>query len=389
MGEDKFDCIVVGGGVAGLTAAYIMAQEGLAVLVIERGDWCGAKNMTGGRLYTHTLEAVMPGFAAEAPLERKIVKDRLSVRLACDVKTAEYSSAEVKVPEGESYSVLRSKFDRWLADKVEEAGAMIATGIVVDDLLVRDGRVCGIIAGEDEMEADVVCLADGVNSLLGQKLGIKKELTTQQAVVGVKELVKLPPETINERFGLEGEDGMAWMFLKCCEDSNLCDGFLYTNKDSISYGVNLRVSDVEKTQETVAQMMEDFRNSEWIAPLIEGGRMVEYSAHLIPEGGVEMMPEKLSGDGWMILGDAAAMCANFGFSLHGMDLAVESGCLAAETIIAAQGDCSAKALAAYDEKVHAGFIAEYMNRQGSCMETIRNGAWMEAADVFNKVLGDV
>ncbi len=60
MSEDKFDAIVVGAGVAGSVAALVMARAGLDVLVIERGDSAGCKNMTGGRLYAHTLEAIIP-----------------------------------------------------------------------------------------------------------------------------------------------------------------------------------------------------------------------------------------------------------------------------------------------------------------------------------------
>lgn len=76
MSDDKFDAIVVGAGVAGSVAALVMARAGLDVLVIERGDSAGCKNMTGGRLYAHTLEAIIPGFAASAPVERFVKETR-------------------------------------------------------------------------------------------------------------------------------------------------------------------------------------------------------------------------------------------------------------------------------------------------------------------------
>lgn len=387
MADEKFDAIVVGGGLAGLAAAYTMANSGLAVLLVERGDWCGAKNMTGGRLYAHTLENLIPGFADEAPVEREIVKDRLSSKSDNGIITVEYDSGEIQAAPNKSYSVLRSGFDKWFAEKAEDAGVLMVTSIVVDDLIVRDGVVCGIVAGEDEMEASVVVLADGVNSLLGQKLGVKKELRQDQAVVGAKEVIKLPAEEINARFNLKDGEGLAWMLLGCCEDSGVCDGFLYTNRDTVSLGINLRVSDVDKCTDSVAQMMEDFKNSDLIAPLVAGGELVEYSAHLIPEGGAEMMPTPLSGEGWMIIGDAAAMCANFGFSLHGMDLAIESGRLAAETVIAAEGECSAEKLADYDKKVKESLIMEYMNLQDNCRKAVESERWKDGApDVFNAAL---
>ena len=77
MSDEKFDAIIVGAGVAGCTAAYVMAKAGLDVLVIERGDTAGSKNMTGGRLYAHSLEKIIPGFAQSAPVERKITKEDL------------------------------------------------------------------------------------------------------------------------------------------------------------------------------------------------------------------------------------------------------------------------------------------------------------------------
>ena len=79
MSEEKFDAIIVGGGLAGLTAAYCLAQAEMEVLVLERGTFCGSKNVTGGRIYTHSLEKVMPGFAEEAPLERKVTKERVAL----------------------------------------------------------------------------------------------------------------------------------------------------------------------------------------------------------------------------------------------------------------------------------------------------------------------
>ena len=49
-----FDAIVVGAGCAGSVAAYELAKAGKEVLLIERGNFAGAKNMTGGRIYAHS-----------------------------------------------------------------------------------------------------------------------------------------------------------------------------------------------------------------------------------------------------------------------------------------------------------------------------------------------
>ena len=74
-----YDAIVVGAGLAGSTAAYCMAKAGLSVLILERGDTAGSKNVTGGRLYGHSLERVIPGFAKEAPIERVVTREVISM----------------------------------------------------------------------------------------------------------------------------------------------------------------------------------------------------------------------------------------------------------------------------------------------------------------------
>ncbi|MBO7174869.1 MAG: FAD-dependent oxidoreductase, partial [Spirochaetaceae bacterium] len=74
-----YDVIVVGAGLAGNTAAYLLAKAGLEVLVIERSETIGGKNVTGGRMYSHSLERFFPDFAKEAPLGRRITKERISM----------------------------------------------------------------------------------------------------------------------------------------------------------------------------------------------------------------------------------------------------------------------------------------------------------------------
>lgn len=58
--NERFDVIVVGAGPAGAAAALRLAEQRVKVLVIERGMAPGAKNMMGGRIYTHSLERLVP-----------------------------------------------------------------------------------------------------------------------------------------------------------------------------------------------------------------------------------------------------------------------------------------------------------------------------------------
>ena len=348
MSEEKFDAIVVGGGLAGLTCAYLLAQAEMEVLLIERGDFCGAKNVTGGRLYAHTLEKVIPGFAEEAPVERKVTKERIALMTEKGAVNIEYASGKEDDAASASYTVLRGKFDKWFADKAEEVGVMMVPGIRVDEVLVEDGKVVGIDAGGEAMYADIVVLADGVNSLLAQQLRLKKELEPSQVAVGCKEVIQLGEDVINQRFNVKNGEGVAMLVAGDPTVGNIGGGLIYTNKDSVSVGIVTTCSDIGRVDVSVPDMLERFKNHPAVEPLIEGGVPLEYSAHLVPEGGYDMIP-KLYADNVLVCGDAAAFVVNLGYTVRGMDYAIESGRLAAETIIRAKelGDYSAAALSYY------------------------------------------
>ena len=358
MSDDKFDVIIVGGGLAGCSAGLVLARANLEVLIIERGNFCGAKNMTGGRLYGHSLEKIIPNFAQEAPIERKVTKEKISLMSSDGSVDIGFGSKKLSSePDTGSYTVLRAPFDQWLASKAEEAGASIIPEALVEKLIVEDGKVIGVEATEEKLYADVVILADGVNSLLGQSIGMKKELEPHQVAVGAKEIIKLGEDVINQRFGVRGNEGVAWLSAGDPTAGGFGGGLLYTNKDSVSVGIVATLSDIEHSGLSVNQLLERFKEHPSIAPYIEGGQTIEYSAHLVPEEGLHMVPE-LYRDGVIMVGDAAGFCINLGFTVRGMDFAIESGRLAAETIIKAheQGDYSAKSLAYYQKALDNSFI---------------------------------
>ena len=374
MNEEKFDVIVVGAGLAGNTAAYLMAKAGLEVLVIERGETIGGKNVTGGRMYSHSIERIFPDFAKEAPVERKITKERISFMTEDSATTVEYAADKLGEQGKATYSICRAHFDPWLAGKAEEAGAMYVTGIRVDEVLVRDGKVCGVIAGGEEMLSDMVLLADGVNSLLAQQLGMKKELDPSQVAVGVKEIIELDEEKINDRFGAaSNEEGTAWLFAGDVSGGNNGGGFIYTNKNSLSVGIVTTIADIGRVDLAPRDMLERLKNHPVVAPLIKGGKVVEYAAHLVTEGGYDMIPT-LYRDNVLVAGDAAALVMNLGFTIRGMDLCIESGRLAAETIIAAKeaGDYSAATLSKYKTAMDNSFIIKDMQHFRKMPKFIEN-----------------
>ena len=323
-----FDAIVVGAGCAGSVAAYELASAGKSVLVVERGNFAGAKNMTGGRIYSHALKLVFPNFEEEAPLERRITHERISLMSDDANFTIDFSSKAMKQEGRDSYSVLRGPFDQWLAGKAEEAGAEFIYGIAVESLVKDDaGKICGVRAGEDEITAEVVLLCDGVNSLL-----------TAEAVGA-----KRPPASAIAGDSTKGTFG---------------GGFMYTNRESISLGV---VAGIEATathgRAPVYQMLEDLKSHDAVAPLIQGGKVVEHSGHMVPEGGINIMPP-LVGDGVLLAGESAMMCINLGYQVRGMDYAVAAGMHAGREAARAidAGDTSAEGLSSYVAALEASFV---------------------------------
>ncbi|MBA7578385.1 Electron transfer flavoprotein-ubiquinone oxidoreductase [subsurface metagenome] len=355
--EQKFDAIVVGAGPAGCACAYKLAQAGLQVLVVERGKFPGAKNMWGGAFFGPALAELITDFWAEAPFERYVASHKLSCLTDEDCFSIEFTTPRFNKLPYNGFIVLRSKFDRWLASKVQEVGAIVASGLQADDLLRDGNQIVGIIAGGDKLPADVVIACDGVNSMLAQKAALRGELKPHELKQGVKEIIALPQETIERRFGLSGSEGIAWEFVGSCTMGLPGGGFIYTNKESLSIGIAVQLNALTQKQVNANDLLEGFKRHPAIARLLDGGKLVEYSAHLIPVAGINMMP-KLYTDGLLVAGDAAAFVLGTGLTLEGANFAVASGVAAAETVVKAKqkGDFSASSLAYYRELLAQSFV---------------------------------
>lgn len=331
MSEEKFQVIVIGAGVAGSAAAYRLAKAGMEVVVVERGSQPGAKNMTGGRLYTHALEKLMPDEWTEAPLERDITREVIMMMTEEDSMSIDSLLPGVSQ---RSYSVLRARLDAWLAEKAEEAGAMIIPGSTVDGLIIRDGKVCGIKTGEEELEADLVISAEGVNAIVAERAGLIKPVSVKDVAVCLKYVYQLTEEKINDRFNTESGKGTAMLCAGECSKGVSGGAFLYTNKDSISVGLVLDSVGWKKSKLSIADLGEEFKQHPAIARYLKGAELIEYSGHLVPEGGFNSIPQLYS-DGFMVAGDAAGLVVNRGFTVRGMDYAILSGIAAADTAIEA------------------------------------------------------
>lgn len=354
----KVDAIVVGGGPAGIAAAYTLAKHGCDVIVIERGEYCGSKNV-GGLLYTTILEQIVPDCHQTAPIERSVAKRQIFF-LGDGQHAALTFGADTwtKPPYNYTYTVHRSQFDRWFAAQAEEAGASLLEGMVVDELIYEgdgpDRKAKGVrIRGDDEeFLADTVILADGAHSILSKKvmkeMGFNGKVDAQDYAVGVKEIIGLPRKVIEDRFGLTGDAGCACDFIGIPFKGVVGGGFLYTQKETLALGFATRIETLQRHGVHAHDLMDHFKRHPEVAKFVRDGELLEYSAHMIPEGGYNAMPP-LVGNGVLITGDAAGL-VNVSLYKEGTNHAMESGKLAAEAVIAAKksGDFSRHGLASYE-----------------------------------------
>jgi electron transfer flavoprotein-quinone oxidoreductase len=356
----SFDVIVIGAGLSGSAAASIAARSGLQVALIERGQAPGNKNYFGGALYTHSLlEIYSDFFDRKPPLERPVTESGFWFLSRDGLVRATVQGGKLDSKPIDSYVALRSAFDSWWAEQAQREGAFLITKTVVRDFIHEDGKVVGVVTdrSQGEIFAPVVIICEGVNNLLTQKLGlIKHDLRPASSALAVKQLISLPSASINARFGLtDNEHGLAASVMGDSTMGLPGLGFIYTGKECLSIGVGVTLEALGKAQVKPYELLQRYLNHPLIAPLLAGGTLMEYGAHLIPEGGWKDMP-RLYTDGVLVAGDAASMVN----ALHweGTNMAIIAGKEAAETAIEAhrKGDFSATTLAGYRGRLDKRFI---------------------------------
>lgn len=354
---EKFDAIVVGAGPAGTSCAYTLAKGGANVLLIERGEYPGSKNVMGGVLYRKMMSDIIPDFYKEAPVERHIVEQRYMLLDKASAATFSYKGLEWDVEPYNNFTVLRAKFDQWFADKAVQQGALLINETVVLECIVENDRVIGVRTDrpDGDVYADVVVLADGVNSLLAKSLGFRKELRPDEAALAVMEVLKLDRSVIEDRFGLEGNQGCTFEIFGDATKGILGTAWLYTNKDSVNIGVGAMLSGLIKHKIKPYELLDYVKQHPMLRKYIQGSEQQEYLAHLIPEGGYHSMP-KIVGNGVVVVGDAGQMIN----AIHreGSNMAMTSGVLAAETILEAKqaGDFSEQMLDRYRVRLMDSFV---------------------------------
>jgi electron transfer flavoprotein-quinone oxidoreductase len=390
----SFDVIVVGAGMAGSSAAAIAARSGLRVALIERGQAPGAKNYFGGAIYPHALAEIYPDWQSRnPPLERPVTESGFWFLSRDGMVRATVRGGHLAKQPADAIVALRARFDPWWAEQAQKEGAfLIPKTTVTNPIRSADGAVIGVHTDrpQGDIFAPVTILCEGVNNLLAQKLGlIKHDVQPTSAVLAVKQLISLPADAINARFGLpDSAHGLAISVMGDLALGMVGQGFVYTGKECVSVGLGVMLNDLADYRIHPYELLQRFLDHPEIAPLVAGGQLMEYGAHIIPEGGWNEMP-RLFADGVLVAGDAASMVS----ALHweGTNMAILAGKEAAETAIEAhkQKDFSRKMLGNYRKRLEKRFIFKDLRQYRNLSSFLRtHPAFLDVYPSFlNEALG--
>ena len=360
MGIDyNADVIVVGAGPAGISAALSVAYAGKKVVLLERSNYPGSKNMYGGAVYTKALKEVFGPDFDKIPYER-IINSHTWAFLASDsVFEINYNNPLAS----DAYAIKRFDLEKSLIDIAKQRGVYFCPNTLVEKLLIENNMVVGVKTELEKYYAPVVILADGVNSLLARQIGLRRKFNRHDFILSAKEVYKLDKKTIESRFNLKDDLSQGVNKQYFGSDFGKLKGyknlfmmsFLYTFKDTVALGVGVNLEDLSKNKLNISDILDEVRKHNCIAPLLEGGQLIEYSAHLIPECGFYKLP-RLCSDGVIIAGDAAGFVN--GVHFEGTNFALMSGKYAGLAAVHAleREDYSSSTLSVYKKYLAESFI---------------------------------
>jgi electron transfer flavoprotein-quinone oxidoreductase len=349
--HEHYEAVVVGAGPGGAAAAAVLARNGVETLVLERGAEAGSKNVSGGLLYAeesapYTLDDLFPDLREEAT-ERPVTENYLHAVSGRDVATLDLDD----VHEHDTAwcdSVLRRHMDSWLADRVHEvtreAGGGLLTDVRVNGLLREGGDVVGVTCDElDPIRADLVVAADGVNSELARDAGLMDWDEPDEWFQGVKAVVDMDPDAIDDRFDVGSDEGVAHLFSGDLFEDVRGGGFLYTNEDSLSIGTVFHLDSLVAEEAEPHELLDALLTH----PLLAGWLRNEYdereyAAKLVPDS-KKVAHEEPYRDRLVLVGDAAGQMQAQGPIIKGMNHAVTAGALAADAFAVTRGNADPEA----------------------------------------------
>ena len=341
---EHYEAIVVGAGPGGAAAAATLARNDVETLVLERGVEAGSKNVSGGLIYAeesapYTIDTLFPDFREEAA-ERPVTEYYMHNVAGDSVKSFDLTSLHEHDTEW-CDAVLRRPMDSWLADEVHEmtreTGGGLLAGVRVNGLLREAGEIVGVTCDEiDPITADLIVAADGVNSELARDAGLMDWENPEEWFQGVKAVVDMPAETINERFDVGEDEGVAHLYSGDLFGNVRGGGFLYTNTDSLSIGTVFHLDSIVEEEAEPHELLDALLTHPLLDEWFQGEyEEREYSAKLVPDSKKVAHPDPHR-DNLVLVGDAGGQMQAQGPIIKGMNHAVTAGALAAEAYVEAK-----------------------------------------------------
>ncbi|WP_080905948.1 electron-transfer flavoprotein:ubiquinone oxidoreductase [Parabacteroides sp. Marseille-P3160] len=367
------DILIIGGGPSGLATAIhvadLLKQKGLTrrVLLIEKGSAIGNHIISGAVIKADVFKELLPDVdPSEIPLDSKVSKD--STLLLSKNGSIKLPFHPPYMSNTGNYTASLGEVCRFLAKKAEEKGVEIYPGFSVSELLYENDKLIGaktIDTGVDHhgnpeanfqpgtrIEAKLIIFAEGVRGSLAKKLirkfDLQKERNPQVYSLGCKELWSVP----------EGNIQAGEIYHTMGYPLNLHEfggGFVYgLSGNRVAVGLVVGLDYPDPTFDT-HDAFQVWKTTPFVSKILKGGRLLEYGAKTLPEGGLYSLP-KLYADHALIVGDSAGFLAMP--ALKGVHLAIKSGMLAAETALFAfeKNDFSEDTLKQYETLVNTSWI---------------------------------
>ncbi|SEH14983.1 electron transfer flavoprotein-quinone oxidoreductase [Natronorubrum sediminis] len=343
---EHYEAIVVGCGPGGAAAAARLADHGVETLVLERGTEAGSKNVSGGLVYAeesaaYTADDLFDGFR-EAASERPVTEYTIHNIAGNRVKSYDLTDLHEHDTDW-CDAVLRREMDSWLEarvhEKTSETGGGVLTDVRVNGLLRENGEIVGVTCDELEpITADVIVAADGVNSELARDAGLMNWDEPDEWFQGVKAVVEMDPDTIDDRFGIDADEGAAHLFSGDLFEDVRGGGFLYTNEDSLSIGTVFHLDSLVEEQAEPHELLDALLTHPLLAQWLgDAYHEREYAAKLVPDSKKVAHREPYR-DRLVLVGDAAGQMQAQGPIIKGMNHAITAGALAADAFVVTRGN---------------------------------------------------